>query len=71
LILVELTGGVSVAERARLFGTQIAVSSAAKNSKPQRPPINNQPTKPKIVPSEKKHQPFKTDINRYSKQDTS
>lgn len=40
--IVELGGGVSVAERARLFGAQVTHTSAAKNSKPQRPPINNQ-----------------------------
>lgn len=34
-ILVEFTGGVSVAERARLFGAQINQSSAPKPNKPE------------------------------------
>jgi len=41
--IVDLGGGVSVAERARLFGGQVTLPSAAKNSKPQRSPIKNQP----------------------------
>ena len=45
-----MNGGVSVAERARIFGAQVTHSSPPKNPKPppnpriQWPPVNNQST---------------------------
>jgi hypothetical protein len=66
LILVDFTGGVSVAERARLFGAQVTHSSGAKNPPSQRSTANKQPsssttaTKPTVIlPS------YRANINRY------
>jgi len=67
-----MSGGVSVAERARLFGPQITVSSASKNPKPQQQSsINNQPKKSNIVHQERNYQPFKTDVDRQQRQEKS
>ncbi|CAF3214975.1 unnamed protein product [Rotaria sp. Silwood2] len=71
------TGGVSVAERARLFGTQITTSSAFKNSnlsnqQEQRPPPhNNQSTKSNVKHHDRNYQSVKTNVDRRPRQDTS
>ena len=61
--LVDFTGGVSVAERARLFGAQVKQSSGPKNPPSQRPTANRQQpptTKPAATqPS------YRTNVNRY------
>ncbi|CAF0842808.1 unnamed protein product [Adineta steineri] len=71
-------GGVSVAERARLFGEQVPHSSPAKtynsaNHLSQRPPLNNQSTKSNVIHQERNYQqpPPRTDIDRRPKQTTS
>lgn len=71
--LVDFTGGVSVAERARLFGTQITHSSATKNPQSQRPTVNKQqqqPIKSNVIHQDRNYQPYRTNANRYPKQDT-
>ncbi|UJR15108.1 hypothetical protein I4U23_002074 [Adineta vaga] len=69
-------GGVSVAERARLFGAQIPHSSPEKayNSASHvtgRPPLSNQSTKSNVIHQERNYQPRKTDIDQRPKQNTS
>lgn len=63
--LVQTGGGVSVAERARLFGTQINFQTGPKNSKPppqqQRPTVNNQSTKPRVVREDQEYRPARSD----------
>ncbi|CAF4879636.1 unnamed protein product [Rotaria sp. Silwood1] len=72
------TGGVSVAERARLFGSQITNSSTIKNSNlsnqhEQRlpPPHNNRSTKSNVVHYDRNYQSTKTNVDRRPQQDTS
>jgi hypothetical protein len=70
-----MNGGVSVAERARMFGTQVTNSSAPKNPKPpnqrmQWPPVNNQSTTSNIDRQDRNYQPYKTDIDSRPKQQT-
>jgi hypothetical protein len=77
--IVVPNSGVSVAERARLFGGQVKFSSASNDPKPsnqqkQRPPLNkfnNQSTKSNIINQDRNYQPFKTNVNRHPRQDTS
>ncbi len=58
--------GVSVAERARLFGTQVKLSSIPKN-----PNSQELPKKTNIVHQDRNYQSFKTDVDRYPKQNIS
>ncbi len=70
LNIVQFAGGVSVAERARLFGTQVTHSSTKKDPPTQRFPITRQPTKSTIVHEERNYQPYNTAINRRPQQNT-
>ncbi|CAM4790526.1 unnamed protein product [Rotaria magnacalcarata] len=71
-------GGISVAERARLFGAQIPSASPFKPSKPtnlpvQRTPQNNRTVKPNVAFQDANYEPLKPkiDIYEYPKQETS
>jgi len=64
--IVQTDVGVSVAERARLFGTQIKLSSIPKN-----PNSQELPKKTNIVHQDRNYQSFKTDVDRYPKQNIS
>ncbi|CAF3735659.1 unnamed protein product [Rotaria socialis] len=71
-------GGISVAERARLFGAQVPNASPFKPSKPtnlpvQRIPQNNRAVKPNVAFHDANYEPLKPkiDIYEYPKQETS
>ncbi|CAF0950629.1 unnamed protein product [Rotaria sordida] len=73
-------GGVSVADRARLFGTQVTTSSPYKNpqlsnqqiqQQQQQPSYNNQSTKSNVIHDDRSYQQIKTNVDRRPKQDTS
>ncbi|CAF4587215.1 unnamed protein product [Rotaria socialis] len=71
-------GGISVAERARLFGAQVPNASPFKPSKPtnlpvQRIPQNNRAVKPNVAFQDANYEPLKPkiDIYEYPKQETS
>lgn len=70
--LVLPGGGVSVAERARLFGNQVSNAQPSRNWKPptQKNPPNNPPKKPSITFQERNYEPLQPNIERYSTQDT-
>lgn len=94
--IVQTGSAVSVAERARLFGTQISRSSAPpKNAKPPQSTVNKYPPKVRLVPEDqnyesviheernyepqrpnsmyedRNYQPYRSQVQRYPKQDTS
>jgi hypothetical protein len=68
-------GGISVAERARLFGTQVTHASPSKTHNPtdrqtQRPPFNNQSTKSNVIRQDNNYHTPKTDTDQRPKQNT-
>lgn len=69
-------GGVSVAERARLFGAQVAHSSPAKaynaaTHVPERPPLSNQSNRSNAIQQERNYLPPRADVDRRPKQTSS
>ena len=69
-------GGVSVAERARMFGAQVAHSSPAKAYNaavhvPERPPLSNQSNRSNVIQQERKYPPPRVDVDRRPKQNSS
>lgn len=69
-------GGVSVAERARLFGAQVAHSSPAKaynaaTHVPERPPLSNQSNRSNAIQQERNYPPPRADVDRRPKQTSS
>ncbi len=68
-------GGISVAERARLFGTQVTHASGSKPPNPtdrpiQRPPFNNQSTKSNVIRQDNNYHSPRTDTDQRPKQNT-